>query len=173
VTAALAAVVAAAAAVTVTAQPGGSRPAGPEAGFATGPVAAAGLAAWTVTRQAGGDIKVTVSELRDPAGLQSTLRADGVPASVTFLGQPNPACSALPFDPGLQAKIFPVRPSGVVRHLPGGVVLSTGGKPGGDMVIDPSAIPGGVGLQLAFLSINSDILGHAALVHASPQCTGN
>ena len=50
------------------------------------------LAAWTVTNQADGGIRVTIRELRDPAGLQRTLRADGVPASVTFLGHPNPAC---------------------------------------------------------------------------------
>ena len=33
-----------------------------------------------------GTIYVTINELKDPAGLQSTLRADGVPASVTFFG---------------------------------------------------------------------------------------
>jgi len=43
-----------------------------------------------------GDIKVTIRELRDPAGLQRTLRADGVPASVTFAGQQNPACQGSP-----------------------------------------------------------------------------
>ena len=54
------------------------------------------LAAWTVTRQADGSIQVTFRELRDPAGLQRTLRADGVPASVTFTGQQNPACQGYP-----------------------------------------------------------------------------
>ena len=53
---------------------------------------AAQLAAWTVARQADGNIRVTIHELRDPAGLQRTLRADGVPVSVTFTGQANPAC---------------------------------------------------------------------------------
>ena len=33
---------------------------------------------------------------RDPAGLQATLRADGIPASVTFIGQQNPACQVIP-----------------------------------------------------------------------------
>jgi hypothetical protein len=56
------------------------------------------LAAWTVARQDDGSIQVTIRELRDPAGLQATLRADGVPASVTFGGQPNPACQGYPFD---------------------------------------------------------------------------
>jgi len=107
-TAALAAAAAAAAAVTVTALPVGSHPAGP--------VASARLAAWTVTRKADGDINVTINELSDPAGLQSTLRADGVPASVTFLSRPNPACSPLGFGPGLLGKIFPEPASGVVHH---------------------------------------------------------
>jgi hypothetical protein len=54
--------------------------------------ATAPLAAWTVATQAGGGIRVTIHELRNPAGLQRALRADGVPASVTFLGHLNPAC---------------------------------------------------------------------------------
>ena len=49
------------------------------------------LTAWTAVKQANGNIRVTIRELRNPAGLQSTLRADGVPASVTFVGQQNPA----------------------------------------------------------------------------------
>jgi hypothetical protein len=60
------------------------------------------------------------------------------------------ACSPLGFGPGLLGKIFPGRRSGVVHHLNGGLVLGTGGKAGGDMFIDPSAIPSGAGLQLAF-----------------------
>ncbi len=54
------------------------------------------LAAWTVARQADGTISVTIRELADAAGLQRTLRADGVPVSVTFSGQPNPSCPAEP-----------------------------------------------------------------------------
>jgi hypothetical protein len=170
-TAALATAAAAAAAVTVTALPAGSHPASP--------AASARLAAWTVTRQASGDVRITISELSDPAGLQSALRADGVAASVTFLSQPNPACSPLGSGPGLLGKIFPGRPSGVVHHLNGGLVLGTGGKAGADMVIDPSAIPGGAGLQLGFSRMDGGIPGHynilsrTALVHTSQQCTGS
>lgn len=36
------------------------------------------------------------SQLQDPAGLQSTLHADGVPASVTFLHQQNPRAPGTP-----------------------------------------------------------------------------
>jgi hypothetical protein len=161
----------AAAAVTVTAVPGDSHPVNRPARVA--------LAAWTVSRQAGGDIRVTVSELSDPAGLQRTLRADGVRASVTFLGQPNPACRPLQRDPARLGKIFPRDPSGAVHRLPGGVNLDTGGKAGGNMVIDPAAIPSGVGLQLAFHTEDGPtrghptILGQTKLVHASQQCTGS
>jgi hypothetical protein len=168
VTAALAA---AAAAVTVTALSAGSHPASP--------AASARLAAWTVTRQASGDIRITISELSDPAGLQGTLRADGVPASVTFLSQPNPACRPLNSGPGLLEQIFPGRPPGVVHHLAGGLALGTGGKAGGDMVIDPAAIPSGAGLQLAFSRMDGTTPGHfsilsrTALVHASQRCTGS
>jgi hypothetical protein len=160
-TAALAVV--AAGAATATTLLAGSHPASP--------AASARLAAWTVARRADGDIHVTIRELSDPAGLQSTLRADGVPASVTFLGQSNPACSPLGIDPGLLGKIFPVTPSGVRHQLPGGVNVGTGGPQ--DMVIDPSAIPSGVGLQLAWLRIDGSTVGHTALVHASQQCTGS
>ena len=113
---------AAAAAVTVTALPSISHPAGPQA--------SARLVAWTVTRQASGDINVTVNELSDPAGLQgTTLRADGVPASVTFLGQRNPACRPLGINPGLRMKALPVRSSGAVHHLPEETAWSPAEKP--------------------------------------------
>jgi hypothetical protein len=45
---------------------------------------AARLAAWTVTKDSGGGISVTIRQVEDPAGLQATLRSDGVPARVTF-----------------------------------------------------------------------------------------
>lgn len=54
------------------------------------------LAAWTVARQADGTVHVTIRQLRDPAGLQRQLRADGVPASVTFFGQPNRRAGTIP-----------------------------------------------------------------------------
>ena len=58
------------------------------------------LAAWTVAKQADGDIEVTIRQLSDPSGLQSTLRANGVPANVTSLAQHDPSCQALPPGPG-------------------------------------------------------------------------
>jgi hypothetical protein len=66
-----------------------------------GQATTARLAAWTVTRDPDGGITVTVNQLKDPAGLQATLRADGVPVRVTFdplhwLTQPLPAGCAAP-----------------------------------------------------------------------------
>jgi hypothetical protein len=57
------------------------------------------LAAWTVIKQPNGTISVTIRELHDPAGLQRTLRADGVLASITFPGHPHSGCSALAASP--------------------------------------------------------------------------
>jgi hypothetical protein len=40
------------------------------------------LAAWTVAKQPGGSVMVTLHQVRDPARLQQTLRADGIPAKI-------------------------------------------------------------------------------------------
>lgn len=69
------------------------------------------LAAWTVTTEPGGKVTVTIRELRDPAGLQRRLRADGVPATVRFAGQTPRPCLYYPLSASqalrLQARIFP------------------------------------------------------------------
>ena len=120
--------------------------------------ARAQLAAWTVVRQADGTVSVTIRELRDPAGLQRKLRADGVPASVTFFGQPAPrSCQGYPADTALINKVFTVRHAG---RFP-------------VMIIHRSALPGDAGVQ-----INPPVQQHTirvaiGLVHASPQCTGS
>ena len=90
------------------------------------------LAAWTVVKQADGTVYVTVRELRDPAGLQRTLRADGIPASVTFTGQPNPAC----------------RP--YLHRLPGGVAIEAAPiyRPPDVLIFHPSDLPPGAGWQI-------------------------
>jgi hypothetical protein len=125
------------------------------------------LAAWTVAKQANGTIDVTISQLRDPAGLQSTLRADGVLASVTFAGQQTPACQ--PYIPAskaaskaLLARVYQIQP----------------GARNTVLIIDPSALPGGTGLQISAVvqqspggGVGVPAIG-AGLVQASPQCTG-
>jgi hypothetical protein len=128
------------------------------------------LAAWTVVKEPGGNVSVTIRELRDPAGLQRRLRADGVPATVTFLSQQNPACHPWP-----GAALYG-------KHTPAGnalfskVFLPHSGPPG-VIVIRPSALPSGGGVQLA-ASFGSPgpralISIGAGLVQASPECTGS
>jgi hypothetical protein len=122
------------------------------------------LAAWTVAKQANGTIEVTISQLRDPAGLQSTLRADGVPATVHLVGQPGPACQPYPAPKALLNRIYQAGPGAGNTYV---------------LIIDPSAIPGGAGLQISAAVQQSpggggavQALG-AGLVQASRQCTGS
>ena len=144
-----------------TASGPGARPSGP----------GAHLAAWTVTRKADGSIQVSFfRQLRDPAALQRTLRADGIPASVTFIGQQNPACRRIPSGgrpPGLRGarpleRSGPGRPSGRSSGGPGlfrgtlNRVVSVGGPLSGipaqdAMVIHPAALPSGDGLRIAVM----------------------
>jgi len=124
------------------------------------------LAAWTVARQADGSIQVTIRELRDPAGLQRTLRADGVPASVTFTGQQNPACQGYPGSGSRSQR----------QQLLGSVVTGPAGRDA--LVIHPSALPSGGGLQIYVLSQNhpgpdGGFQVAVRLVQASPGCTGS
>jgi hypothetical protein len=139
------------------------------------------LAAWTVTRQPNGDIDVTINQLKDPAGLQATLRADGLPVSVTFSGSMLSA-SCQPYQAGTLRAVTQIRGDG--------------------LVIDPSALPSGAGVAIFDAagtglapspSGTTPTLGrtpptHPALtgplqtaldgplavglVYASPQCTG-
>ena len=154
---------------------------------AASPRPTAQLAAWTVAKQADGTIRVTIRELRNPAGLQSKLRADGVPASVTLIGHQNPSCQRYPASPGLLqrviARTFEVLPTphqGPPADMPDQalslVVV---------MLIHPSALPSGTGVQLATtftllppVAANGGVenVAHGdveqGLVYASAQCTG-
>lgn len=118
------------------------------------------LAAWTVTKQADGTVYVTIRELRDPAGLQSKLRADGLPASVIFGNSSNAEtnpCQSYGDGAELQ-KVF--------------TFLAPPGPPQGHstaMAIHPSALPGGAGVQI--ITSQSQVGAH--LVTTSQGCTGN
>jgi len=93
------------------------------------PPARVELAAWTVARQPNGDIDITINQLKDPAGLQATLRADGLPVTVSFAGPiVGPACQ------GYAASLSTLR--GVAQFHRDGIT------------IDPSALPSGVGLAI-------------------------
>jgi hypothetical protein len=155
------------------------------------------LAAWTVSKLADGNISVTFRELKDPAGLQSTLRGDGVPASVTFTSRQNPACrpypggtprhTAGPLGTPLLRRVFPepyqelgrspgradsqpVSRRAVSRRLPGNLLAQE------TIVIDPSGLPGNAGVQIATVyggQRGVQAVDMPTVVYASPRCTGS
>jgi hypothetical protein len=137
-------------AVTALAAPG--HPAGQSGSPARHPVTAR-LAAWTVARQANGDITITVRQLSDPAGLQSTLRADGVPASVTWVASPDPSCRRYPMTQALFTSVYQAQ-----KVTGAGTTVLT---------INPSALPSGAGVWLgaAFGRQAADRGLHRADVH--------
>lgn len=129
------------------------------------------LAAWTVTKEAGGRIFLKIRELRDPAALQRKLRADGVPASVVFHPGP-PVQNVRPWR-FLHFKSNPCqRYSGGEDRAQN---VMGGGSPYTGMFLYPSAIPNGAGVQIV---ATSNVGGPPFplfewLVQASPQCTGS
>jgi hypothetical protein len=170
-TGALAVVVGAVLAVTAL-LPGAHQPS-PQ----SSPQPTAQLAAWTVTKQADGTIRVNIRELQNPAGLQSRLRADGVPASVTLTGQENPACRPYPASAAVQNRVLSIT-SEIIPLTHQGPPTS---PPEPNLVlvfhINPRALPRGAGVQLAtsFTPVRPGLATSAirhGLVYASPQCTG-
>jgi hypothetical protein len=142
---------------------------------------AARLAAWTVVRHADGTIYVTIRELSDLAGLQRTLRADGVPASVTLTAQRNHACHVYP-DPGAtgpEAIVREFTPQlGATSKLALSLTGNTAGFPaaGADVLyIDPSSLPHGAGLQITTNDAppGPSFMVSVGLVSASGACTGS
>jgi len=156
------------------------------------------VAAWTVNTLADGNISVTIRELEDPAGLQRMLRADGVPASVTFASQQNPACTAYPGGtPGSPSqrgtallsrvfpkpygqrqslrrqprnrKLIPVQPARQVHARP---LRPRPSEKQAVIVIDPSALPGNAGVQLGASPGGNAVL-IPGVVYVSAQCTGS
>jgi hypothetical protein len=150
----LAGVAAAAAVLTIAVSQPASHQGASQASQAShqgGAPAGAQLAAWTVTRQSDGTVSVTIRDMSDPAGLQSRLRADGVPASVNTAG--NPACQGYP-------------PSSTYEQ-----VFQLHQGPGQATVIDinTSALPSGAGVE-----ISGEVSGFMThLVRTSQQCTGS
>ena len=119
-------------ALAVTALASSGHPASQSGHPASHPLIAR-LAAWTVAKQANGDIKITIRELSDPSGLQSKLRADGVPANVSSSTQFDPSCQPYPMTQALLTSIYQLEGVGS-----GNTVL----------VIHPSALPSGAGVQI-------------------------
>jgi len=102
---------------------------GPAVGHSSAQPGTARLAAWTVAKQTDGDIDVTINQLKNPAGLQDTLRADGLPVNVSFSGPPYGA-SCRPYGASVSAL------RGVARIKRDG------------LVIDPAALPSGTGVSI-------------------------
>jgi hypothetical protein len=100
------------------------------------------LAAWTVATRPGGTVTVYIHQLRDAAGLQQTLRADGVPATVRFVNQNPPPCLYYPYHPQQ-----PIKLDLLLRaiFLDSG---STASASGAAFAIKPSAIPRGAGVWI-------------------------
>jgi hypothetical protein len=93
----------------------------------------AALDAWTVIKTPDGKVKVTIRQERDPAGLQATLRADGVRVVVTNALSWPTACSE--WRSGNYTQGDAVVQSANRTGLPS--------ADGTDVFINPSAIPAG------------------------------
>lgn len=141
----------AAAALAVTALlPSGQHPASPR------------LTAWTVTKLPDGKVEIFYWRLSDPRALQRKLRAVGIPASVT-VGHINPACKRY---------AGPVRVHGRMQSG----TAAPGSKTPSHILIDPSAIPKGAGLEIAVQLPgpgSRGVAGLEGLVQISPACTGS
>lgn len=144
------------------------------------------LAAWTVAKQANGDITVTIRQLSDPSGLQSTLRADGVPASVSFLGQQDLSCRLYPMTQALFKSIYQAQNAArsgntilVIRlsALPSGAGVQIGAATG-QQVADSGFLPAD-GNQTIHQPVHQtaprapNVALRVGLVYASQQCTGS
>jgi hypothetical protein len=158
--AAAALAVAGGAALGVTALEPSGHPAPTAAGKAGSHPAVVRLAAWTVAKQANGDIVVTIRQLQHPAQLQATLRADGLPARVSFSGRPDSAVCQ-PYSRSVSVRFL-------YRTLTW--TLTRGGSD--VFTIHPSQLPSGGGLSITVEKINGLPDPAFGLVHASRQCTG-
>jgi hypothetical protein len=133
---------------------------------------AARLAAWTVTRLPGGIVEIMVRELKNPAGLQRKLHADGVPAFVRFANQQPPGC--LNWYPGSPAKYFEI--SKRIFLVPSNAQIGGGTA----LDINPAAIPRGLGVWLEVSppqtqSVDNGMSGMSfgfaeSIVYASGRC---
>jgi hypothetical protein len=104
-----------------------------------GTTQAAKLAAWTVIDKPGGQVNVTIRELRDPGGLQRRLRADGVPATIQFASQ---------FSARHHPCYYPLPPNRAFRLLSRIFPRVTSASGQTAFTINPSAIPARIGLWI-------------------------
>jgi hypothetical protein len=133
------------------------------------------LDAWTVTKGSDGIVSVTIRQLLDVAGLQRTLRVDGVPARVAF--QPGLPSSDPPMPPGCRKVVMSdVANSDLQEKIFGGPHAAMPAFAHGILVtIAVRQIPPGVGIYLA-VQAGSNEHTHFGwstnLVQRTAACTG-
>jgi hypothetical protein len=120
------------------------------------------LAAWSVTRMHDGTLKVTIRELRDPAGLQTELRADGASVVVTDSLATPAGCE--------EWKGSDYRMGDVVRMANETGLPSPNGL---EMYLSPSDIPSGAALWIAV--DGNEVPGPTGFGYftATPACLGS
>ena len=128
------------------------------------------LAAWTVVSQQDGSVRVALrgAQIRDVAGLQDKLRADGIPARVTRIEYLRPPLSV----PGCQVvRDWSAGPGGISHALWHKIFYGphTGQQSNHAFWVYRSAIPHGLGV---LVDIYYDGTFGLYTVKASPQCTG-
>ena len=133
-----------------------------------GSIGAERPAAWTVVSQQGGSVKVTLqgAHIRDVAGLQDKLRADGIPARVAHIGYLRPPLNV----PGCH--VFGDWVPGGISHALWLKIFygpHTGQQSNHAFWVYRSAIPPGLGV---LADIYYDGTFGLYVVKASPQCTG-
>ena len=142
------------------------------------------LDAWTVSRGPGNTVTVTIRQLDDAAGLQRTLRADGIPARVEFLPVPRPTGPTNPPGSASMPLVEPTIPAGCTQpamSLKKNLEIQdqifgqgmTDQLSDVALVIHVGAIPPGIGIFLATETGESNGFGLGqGLVVAAPSCTG-
>jgi hypothetical protein len=145
---------------------------GPGGGRARAPGGSTGterLAAWTVVSQQGGSVKVILRwpHVRDVAGLQDRLRADGIPARVAHIGYLRRPLTV----PGCHVFGDWSGPGGISYALWHKIFYGphTGQQSNHAFWVYRSAIPPGLGV---LVDIYYDGTFGLYVVKASPQCTG-
>lgn len=171
-----------AAALAVAGQVSGNAPSTPSAApsptRSTSPLPGATLAAWSVAEHADGTVQVTIRDLQDPDGLQTKLRADGIPANVHFY----PSLQDWGWTPGPSSDDqMPPLPASCTQYdasrTPLGYVAPSDADSTVVFTIDPSDIPYGAGVALESAPLGPQepqvYVAFEALVNANPQCTGS
>ena len=145
----------------------------PGSGRATAPGGSTGtqqLAAWTVVSQQDGSVRVALrgAHIRNLAGLQDKLRADGIPARVARIGYLRSPLNV----PGCRVfRDWSAEPDGISYTLWRKIFYGphTGQQSNHAFWVHRSAIPRGLGV-LVDIYYNGTYGLYA--VKASPQCTG-